>query len=228
MVSKNVSAPLKGDGVLFLHGIGRSAAAMKSLEAYFQKQGYRTLSLTYPSRRKNLQDLAVWLHANPEWRSFQDSFPGKYHFVTHSMGGLLVREYLHKYRAEVEREGRLGRVVMIGPPLKGSEIADAYHRLLPYKKFYGPAGQQLTTSYQKDQKHDIYYDLGSIAGTNSLLYPDSFLIKGPNDGRVSVESTKVEGMKDHHVLHATHTFIINRKDTATAAHHFILHGTFEK
>jgi pimeloyl-ACP methyl ester carboxylesterase len=214
------------DGIVFLHGIGRSHSSMGFLEKSFAQEGYRVLALTYPSRDKNLNDLAVWIHDNEKFQRFATGVSGHIHFVTHSMGGLVVREYLSKYQTEIEAGGKLGAVIMLAPPLNGSEIADAYHRYFWYKGFYGPAGMELTTAAQSALHYDIYYDLGVIAGTKSWAYPDSFLIPGPNDGRVSVESTKIKGMRDHITINASHTFIMHRKDVFDYISGFIKNRRF--
>src|SRR6202000_1112853 len=92
----------------------------------------------YPSRQKSLEALTEEIH--PAIERFAARIEGSLHFVGHSMGGLLTRVYLARYRP-----ARLGRVVMLGTPNGGSEIADRLKNFLPYRLFFGPAGQQLRT-----------------------------------------------------------------------------------
>ena len=126
------------DGVVLLHGISRTARSFGKMETALVGAGFVTLNLDYASRRKSLAALAEDIHSDIE--RFADGIDGSIHFVAHSMGGLLARAYLGKYRPH-----RLGRVVMLGTPNGGSEIADGLKNFAPYRAFFGPAGQQLGT-----------------------------------------------------------------------------------
>ena len=142
------------------------------------------------------------------------------------MGGLVACRYLDLYRNKIPHD-KLGRVVMLAPPNGGSDIADLVHKLPPYKWFYGRAGQSLTTKSQAQNKSEIYYDLGIIAGNKAGLYFIANLaISGENDGRVSVKQTKLKGMKDHIVVNETHTFIMNKPKVHKKIISFFEHGNF--
>src|SRR6266404_8512911 len=125
-------------GVVLLHGIIRTARSLRKMQTAIEAAGFTTLNVDYASRRKTLETLADDIH--PAIQCFADATDGSIHFVGHSMGGLLARVYLTKYRPK-----RLGRVVMLGTPNGGSEIADRLKELLPYRAWLGPAGQQLGT-----------------------------------------------------------------------------------
>ena len=217
------------DKVVLLHGIGRTSRSLDGLEGFLQDENYRTLSITYPSRRYTLEQLSQWLREIVLDASFwTDMTGGRVHFVGHSMGGLLIRYYLERYRANVPPI-KLGRVVMLGTPHQGSEVADLWHKMALYKWFYGPAGQQLTTAAMNAVTIKPYYDLGMIAGNVSWPYPDAWLaMKEPNDGRVSVESTRIEGMKDHIIVPATHTYIMDRNDVHGQILSFLKDGNFTR
>jgi len=195
--------------VVLLHGIGEPKWNMFGLEISLRKAGYRVANYQYPSLRKDLRNLARFIHqrlkADKIWEKH-----GTIHFVTHSMGGLVVRQYLAMYQSDI-KSGKLGQVVMLAPPNGGSEVADHFKHYLPYKWIMGPAGQELATTsiWQKQQAAiDIYYNLGIIAGRIGWLYPiGQYMLRGPHDGRVTVEKTKLLGMKDHIVMVAAHSMI---------------------
>ncbi len=212
--------------VVLLHGIAKASGSMRSVEVLLKKEGYKTLSITYPSQKKNIDDIAAYLHE----KYLNDAFwknADEVHIVTHSMGGLVARRYLDNYKDDIP-EDKLGRVVMLAPPNGGSEVADTIHKLLLYKWFYGPAGEELTSAVQSKNESTVYYDLGIIAGTKEWPYfVAAFIVPGKSDGRVSVEKTKLEGMADHVSVSATHTFIMNKKNVHKQILHFLKNAAFE-
>lgn len=210
--------------VVILHGIALKAERMGKVEAALQEKGYDTLAITYPSTTKTIDEIAVWLHEKHLTKEFWNKAE-KVHFVTHSMGGLVARRYLEKYR----QTEKLGRVVMLAPPHGGSEVADTIHNLPPYKWYYGPAGEELTTAAQAQNTDKPYYELGIIAGTKEWPYiVAAFVVPGKSDGRVSVENTKIEGMTDHVTVNGTHTFIMDKPEVHAQIVHFLGKGEFER
>jgi len=192
--------PLRSQGAVLLHGIGRTHSWMRKLEKTLQRQGFATLNLGYASRKKPLELLATDIDG--PITQFAGEIDGPLHFVGHSMGGLLARVYIAKYRPQ-----RLGRVVMLGTPNGGSEIADLLHDLALYRFYYGPAGQQLTTTLDSalTSLPALDYDVGVIAGSRSIAPIASlFKMPKPNDTMVSVKSSRLDGMADHVVVKASH------------------------
>jgi len=186
-------------GVVLLHAIARTSRSLRKLERALQGDGFATLNLDYASRKKPIEALAADIH--PQIAAFANSSGVPIHFVAHSMGGLLARRYIASYRP-----ARLARVVMLGTPNGGSEIADLLKRLALYRAFYGPAGQQLSTDQAPALAQSPDYPVGVIAGCRSLdPIASTFVLPRPNDGRVSVERSKLEGMTDHVVVRASHT-----------------------
>ncbi|NQZ14647.1 MAG: alpha/beta hydrolase [Alphaproteobacteria bacterium] len=216
----------KEELVVLLHGIARTSSSMNSIESMLQKDGYTTLNITYPSKKKDLNGLAEYLKKehliDSLWKDYSHI-----HVITHSMGGLVARRYFDRYKNDIPKD-KLGKIIMLAPPNKGSKIADIMQTLLPYKWYYGPSGSELTTEVQRDIKSDIYYDLGVIAGTKEWPYfVAAFVIPGKSDGRVSVNNTKIKGMTDFLTVNGTHTFIMNKPEVHSQILYFLRHSKFK-
>ena len=186
--------------VVLLHGIARTSRSMRKLELALQETGFATLNIDYASRKKPIAALVDDIH--PAIARFSAGGYAPLHFVAYSMGGLLARAYIAKYRP-----ARLARVVLLGTPNGGSEVADLVCRSTLYRAFYGPAGLELTTEHA-GKLHTLPapdYPVGIIAG-NRFIDPVAglFVVPKPSDGRVSVRSSTIEGMTDHIVIKATH------------------------
>ncbi len=212
----------KGDYVVLLHGIGRTKDSMQEMEEVLTQRGYSVINIDYTSREKSIENLVLDVRQLIEEAHVPEE--KKLNFVGHSMGGLITRAYIHKYNPK-----NLGRVVMLGTPNQGSEVADILHKNFLYKKHYGPAGQQLITDQSAVKKifGQINFNLGVIAGDRSIDPVSSLLfIPGNDDGKVAIERTKIKGMKDHIVLHATHTFMPSNSEVIQQTEYYLLHGRF--
>ncbi len=220
----NEQVNTKQEIVVLLHGILRSKTDMLLLTKFFEKHGYATLNILYPSREQNLEDLSDFVQEKiincPQYNENM-----KVNFVTHSMGGLIARYYIARKKPD-----NLGKVVMLGPPNTGSELADFLSEtkiIAPiFKAVFGPASEQLTTNYQHIDG-DINYPLGVIAGNMSINPLSPWLLDGENDGIVPVERTKIEGMSDHIIISSTHTFMMFNKDVMRQALYFLQNGCFD-
>jgi pimeloyl-ACP methyl ester carboxylesterase len=213
------------EGVIFLHGISRSFRYFIKMQQAVEAAGFATRNIGYPSRRKTLSALADDIH--PAIAPFAEANEGCTHFVCHSMGGLLARVYLARHRPS-----RLGRVVMLGTPNGGSEIADLFKNWLPYRQYFGPAGQQLVTmrdDVTEAMLPPVDYPVGIIAGDHTLdPIASRLMLRGPNDGRVTVARTKLEGMTDHLVIHASHAMMIRSREAIMQTSAFLKDGQFRR
>lgn len=208
------------DCVILLHGLARTAGSMDKMAAAFAAQGYLVANIDYPSRNHPVEELAeMAVRQGIE----QCPSAGTLHFVTHSLGGILVRYYLASHDIP-----RLGRVVMLAPPNQGSEVVDRLRDTPGYSVLNGPAGQQLGTD--KDgipaKLGTVDFEVGIIAGTESVNPILSQFLPNPDDGKVSVERTKVEGMKDFIAVPNSHTFIMQASEVIDQAISFIKGGKF--
>jgi pimeloyl-ACP methyl ester carboxylesterase len=223
-VSERRPATSTPDGVVLLHGISRTARSFRKMELALQAAGFATLNLDYESRRKALDALADDIHLAVDL--FAGGLEGSLHFVCHSMGGLLARAYLARHRPLL-----LGRVVMLGTPNGGSEIADRLKNLAAYRAFFGPAGQQLVT--RRDAATSamlpaVDYATGIIAGNRSVYPITSIGLPRPHDGRVSVANTKLAGMTDHIVIRTSHPWLVRSADAIAQTIAFLRDGEFNR
>lgn len=212
--------------VVLLHGLGRTADSMDDMAEALEEAGFATINLDYPSRDFPIEKLAM--DTIPQGiRYCRSNGSGPLHFVTHSMGGILLRYYLT--RAPIEN---LGRVVMLSPPNQGSEVVDALKDNPLYRWYNGPAGQQLGTGPDDFVAGlgPVNFPVGVITGNTHAFFDGwlSDLIQGEDDGKVSVERAKVAGMADFLVLPYSHPFIMEKKEVIFQTIHFIHHGVFER
>ncbi|MBY3119327.1 esterase/lipase family protein [Rhizobium laguerreae] len=212
------------DTVLLFHGIARTKKSMVKLAGFLSGRGYRVVNVGYPSTKFSISDLVDIIRPEIDGAA-KEAGDGRVHFVGYSMGGLIVRAFLRNYRP-----ANLGRVVMVGTPNNGSQIADFLKNWPLYRKVYGPAGQQLITDQtaMTELFGIVDYELGIIAG-NRTIDPVSSLIIGlriPNDGKVSVESTRLDGAAAHIVIPANHTFLPVNKTMWSQTLSFLKDGRF--
>lgn len=210
------------DYVVLLHGLGRTPLSMKKLDWTLRSQNHRVINMAYPSTRVSIQDAAeFWL--GEVLRTQTTNQTVRIHFVTHSLGGIVLRQYLSNHHIE-----NIGRVVMLAPPNQGSELADRLKNNCFYRFATGPAGQQLGTSPtnlpQRLGRPD--FELGVVAGDRSLNPLFSAWIPGPDDGKVSVRSTQIIGMEDFLLVHKSHTWMMWSRQVTSSVARFLQTGCF--
>jgi triacylglycerol lipase len=214
------TGPAAANCVVLLHGLARTETSFALMETALKAEGFEVVRPGYPSTKATISELAD--------KTLPDAVAscpaGDVHFVTHSMGGILVRDWLSRKRPD-----NLGRVVMLAPPNKGSEVIDLFSGLYLFEQINGPAASQLGTGDQSLPLAlpPVDYPVGVIAGNQSLNVYFSALLPGADDGKVAVSSTVVSGMTDHITLPVTHTFMMNNPRVITETLLFLQSGAFD-
>lgn len=217
------SVALASECVVLLHGLARTATSMNKMERELAADGYVTANIDYPSRDFTVEELAEM--AVPEGIAACRAGDGveKIHFVTHSLGGILVRQYLSQHELP-----ELGRVVMLGPPNQGSVAVDELRDVPGFDWLNGPAGRQLGKGENSVplQLGPADFELGVIAGNRTIDPITSAVLENPDDGRVSVEDTKLDGMADFIVVEHSHAFMMRMSRTIELTRAFLKNGRF--
>ena len=217
--------------VILLHGLSRSYRSMRRLEEQIAIAGYRTLNWDYPGRRHSLPALVEKFRDVLNGLDERDRADGQtVHFVTHSLGGLIVRGALTQEPVPVHP----GRIVMIAPPNKGVQLPGRkrFRKVLGW--LYGrPLLDVATPSEIMDRLGAPEADLGIIAGTRQFHWvnPSSWVTAWvhrhrPHDGTVEVAHTQLEEMDDFIEVDASHTFICDEPEVIRQTVYFLEHGAF--
>lgn len=209
---------------ILLHGLGRTSLSLGLIEEALEKQGFHVFNKSYSSLTHSVDEITEpTIKSGLTYCNAKRS--KKIHFVTHSLGGILVRYYLQNHQIP-----KLGRVVMLAPPNQGSEIADKMKDGFLYRSILGPTGQVLGTdeSSLPNKLKPIVGEIGIIAGEKkgaSWFLPE---IPGDNDGKVSVKRTKLPEMKDFLLVKENHMFIMRNTEVIRQVIFFIKNGMFDK
>ncbi|MGA2556492.1 MAG: alpha/beta fold hydrolase [Verrucomicrobiota bacterium] len=217
------SAPAaQADCVILIHGLGRTPLSMMRLEWTLERAGYKVVNFGYPSRQYNVEQLAEKYLDKAVAAQGQAR---QIHFVTHSLGGIVLRQYLAAHAMT-----NLGRVVMLAPPNHGSELADRLKQSALGRWILGPAGCEVGRGALElpERLGPAHFPLGVIAAAGPVHRWWSQVFSGPNDGKVSVQSAQLNGMADFLVVPGSHTWIMWRADTARQVLSFLQHGHFAR
>jgi pimeloyl-ACP methyl ester carboxylesterase len=206
--------------VVLVHGMLSSPTAMTRIEKELSQNGYRVLNFGYDSRKSSIEDVTVDLE-----RAIREQVPadaGTVHFVTHSLGGLVVRYYLSERTMK-----NLGRFVMIAPPNQGSIWGKTLVKNIPAVRYLlGITGEELQYSLKYRPAQPPPCEFGVISGGTGTSRGLNPLIPGDNDATVAVEETKLDGMKDHIVIPGQHTMLLFQKRVIDNVISFLGTGRF--
>jgi pimeloyl-ACP methyl ester carboxylesterase len=213
---------LAGEHVILLHGLCRTTRCMNRLERQLIADGYTVHNVGYPSRKHDAKTL-ISGHIAPAIERSREAGAKKIHVVAHSLGAILIRLYARDHDTS-----DLGRVVMLGPPNQGSEVVDKLGHLSLFQWLNGPAGSQLGTKEESLPKMlgAVTFETGVIAGNRSINLILSRFLNGKDDGKVSVENTKVDGASDHLVIRCPHPYLMSSRQSIQHIRHFLAHGEF--
>ena len=197
----------KPDCVILLHGLIRTSKSMKAIADALREEGFHVVNQDYPSRKFSIEELST-IAIDNGLAACRTTGAQHVHFVTHSLGGILVRYYLAE---KVIPE--LGRTVMLAPPNQGSSLVDLMQMFPELEDISGPAGYQLGTTEDSIPARlgPANFEVGIIAGDHTVNPVMSEYLEKPNDGKVPVESTRLEGMSDFLVVPQSHPFIMSNK-----------------
>lgn len=207
-------------GVVLLHGLARTRRSMSPLAAYLQRHGYPVVNVGYPSRRHPVEVLARTA-IPPAVAALRRGHIDTIHFVTHSMGGILLRSYLSSQSLP-----DLGRVVMLSPPNQGSEVVDHLGRYRWFRWLFGPAVAQLGTAPPLCLAPPPC-PVGIITGDRPAFGFSRFF-PGPSDGKVSVARAQLPGMADFLVVPCGHSWIMRRRSVLAQVVFFLENGRFRR
>lgn len=213
------------DCVVLLHGLARTAMSMNPMQRALAEEGFETANIDYPSRDYSIEQLAGM--AVPEGLEACRAKDGidRIHFVTHSLGGILLRQHLSK-----ENIADLGRVVMLGPPNQGSAAVDELRDMPGFEWLNGPAGLQLGKGAESVplKLGPATFELGVIAGNRTIDPITSSVLENPDDGRVSVADTRLDGMADFVEVDHSHAFMMRMGEPIRLTIRFLKNGTFDE
>ena len=211
------------DCVILLHGMARSSTSMEAMAEAIDAAGFTAININYPSRKYPIEELAPMAIGNGLELCEAAGATEQVHFVTHSLGGILVRKYLKDNEIE-----NLGRVVMLGPPNQGSKAVDELGGVPGFDWINGPAGRQLGKGPESVplQLGAANFELGIIAGNRTIDPITSAVLDDPDDGKVSVADTKLEGMDDFIVVEHSHAFMMRLQEPIELTIRFLKTGRF--
>lgn len=214
---------MSSDLLVLVHGLKRTRASMWPAALMARRRGYAVLNWGYPSSRRGILGHAAALRR--DLGALPPLGDGRIHFLTHSLGGIVVRALL-----AFGPPPNVGRVVMLGPPNAGNEIAEHLRHTRLFRRVMGPSGLELGTGAESVPRRlqDATFELGVIAGMRRRPALFGRWIGTPNDGLVSVSATRLVGMRDHLIVSGGHAFLPWNPRALSQAFTFLSTGRFAR
>lgn len=214
----------RGHVVVLLHGLGRSRACWDPLTPRLERDGYRVVTFGYASTRGTLSDHAFALDHVLRHLERCETVS----FVGHSLGNLVVRRYLDEHPRPLPGEPQRGRMVMLGPPNLGAQMARRMKDSRLFELVAGASGEQLSERWRQVEPHLATpdFEFGVLAGGADLPVTNP-LIDGEDDLVVSVEETRLAGASDFRHVGAGHTFMPENDEVIALTLQFLKTGCFE-
>jgi len=220
--------PMRGKAVLVLGGLGDARVLPEGMAGFLHDQGgYMAACVAYPSlfddigrHAKSLDSVIRRLDGIEE-----------INFVGHSMGNLVIRRYLADQTdvaAGRKPDQRIKRIVMLGPPNQGAELAEKLGDNPAFIAVFGSAGQQLGKRWAELEPTlaTPACEFGIIAGGRGDDRGFNPLLNGDNDGIVTVASTRLTGARDFLLVNELHFFLLRSTNVQKRALEFLKHGYF--
>ncbi|ARU56935.1 lipase [Oleiphilus messinensis] len=214
------TAYIESECVVLVHGLWRSGAAMQPIAEVLNQSGYNVVVIDYPSTRLAIPSLArTYIHEGVQ--ECADSHPTKIHLVSHSMGAILIRQYLQDHMLPSG-----SKVVMLSPPNQGSELSERFAGRWWFDGVVGPAASSLTQHGIISRLAPLTVPVGIIAAKrNWSLWPDA-LLPEPNDGTVSLSSMALPEMNDWIEIESGHAMMRFNSAVQAQILHFLQHSHF--
>jgi len=220
--------PMRGPGVVVLHGLFRSASSMQGMSRYLrQTGGYSVFNVNYPTTRGSIAEHAASLARIIERLDGIDEL----FFVCHSLGNLVVRHYLGDHTQAdrgIRPDARIKRMVMLGPPNQGARLAEALGQRRLFQWVAGAAAAELGPRWPTVQMRlpAPEFPFGILAGGRGAARGYNPWLAGDNDFVVSVESTRLAGAADFAILPVVHTWMMDDRQVQAYTLRFLQHGFF--
>ena len=196
---------------------------MSPLAESLRKAGVeRPVAFEYASTRRSIAHHATAL------RYWLEHLPGRprIDFVAHSMGNIVVRHLI----ADLQRDGdpqallpRMGKMVMLGPPNQGSDVARQLGRLGLFEVVTGQGGMELGPAWDAFQHRLAVPPIPFmiVAGDLQESWIKNPLVDGPSDLVVGVEEANLEGAETLHRVPVLHSFLMNESSVQERVAQFL-------